>query len=87
MFCGKERRLSKKSAGKRTRKNVQRFYEKRKSAEEHVSYIIVTSSRYPIAKTPVASQSGGEREEDDDRDEKQKRRVLRDSEQRALDDE
>ena len=74
-FPGKERCLSK------------RFYEKRKSAEEHVSYIIVTSSRYPIAKTPVASRSGGEREDDDDRDEKQKRRVLRDLEQRALCDE
>ena len=46
-------------------------------------------SRYPIGKAPVASRSGErEREaEDDDRDEKQKRRVLRDSEQRALDDE
>ena len=48
----------------------------------------VSSSRYPIAKMHVASQSKRERAaEDDDRDGKQKRRVLRDSEQRALDDE
>ena len=46
-------------------------------------------SHYPIGKAPVASQSGErEREaEDDDRDEKQKRRVLHDWKQRALDDE
>ena len=42
---------------------------------------------YPIAKTPVASRSRVERGDDDDRDVKQKRRVLRDLKQRALDDE
>ena len=49
------------------------------------------SSHHSIGKAPVASRSKREREraakDDDDRDGKQKRRVLRDSEQRALSDE
>ena len=43
-------------------------------------------SHYPIGKALAASRSG-ERERGDDRDGKQKRRVLHDLEQRALDDE
>ena len=86
-FPGGERSLSKRAAEEQTKINVQRVCKKKKSAGEHASYASPCITRSPIAKTPVASRSQVERGDDDDRDGKQKRRVLRDSEQRALDDE